>query len=406
MTQMRARYLVAVLMFLAFSACTPQGPLVSTKSPVPASQSPSAGASSSPSPSPSSHPLVNGPGSWRRGPDLLVARSAFTATLLGNGKVLVAGGQTSPSANTAAAELIDPATNTAAAATSMGVARSGHTATLLGSGKVLVAGGIDAPSGKVLASSEIYDPSTNVWSPAASMSEARMNSASVLLKDGRVLVIGGSSTWESVAGPFNAEVYDPGANAWTSYRDDDRPYGVTATLLLDGRVLVNGGWAVVGPRTADFFDPANGGAMTSGQHLLPMNRNWAHAALLPDGGVIFIGGQSNSLPGGALNSTDLFAIGDSWTVGPAMTVGHCHDTATTLASGAILVAGGRCGASDSIAVAELFDPNTRQWVTAASLLQPTGNGSAVLLSDRRVLVAGGQTTGGTVTNLTELYTPA
>jgi hypothetical protein len=391
---------VAIFGAAVLSACTPNTPVVSSHSPTPAS--PSAGAAPNASPSPA---LVKGPGVWIQGPAMLVARAAFTATLLPSGKVLLAGGETSPAANTATAELLDPVTNTVAAAAPMSVARSGHTATLLDSGKVLVAGGIAAPTGAALASSEIYDPVTNTWSAAAAMAAARTDHAAVRLKDGRVMVLGGSFGFQTNAGPLDDELYDPLTNTWTAFRDDNRPNGVTATLLDDGRVLVLGGWAVVGPRTGDFFDPTTGG-MVFGRNLSPTNRDWATAARLPNGGVIVVGGQTNGSAGGALNTTDVMGGGDSWIVGPAMRVGHCHNTLTTLAKGVILVAGGRCGSSDSIAVAELYDPNMHTWQLAANLLQPIGSGSGLLLSDGRALVAGGQTAGGAIVTTTEIYTPS
>ena len=335
---------------------------------------------------------------------MLVPRTAFTATLLLNGKVLLAGGQTSDTANTTTAELFDPVTATTSVAASMSGPRSGHTATLLETGKVLVTGGITRPNGQVLASSEIYDPVSNMWSRAAAMTQPRINHAALRLQDGRVLVVGGSTASGPSNGPLDLEVYDPQADAWTSYRDDNRPNGVTAVLLSDGRVLIVGGWAVVGPRTAEFFDPAAGGGVVSGRVMVPYNRDWATAALLPDGGVIVAGGRTNGdLAAGALNTTDLYEPGDTWIAGPAMRVGHCHNTLTTLANGVLLIAGGRCGAAESIAVAELYDPNVKTWAPATSLLDRVGFHSAVLLKDGRVLVAGGQSAGGVITASTEVY---
>src|SRR6266513_6182385 len=92
---------------------------------------------------------------------LATARTNTTATLLPNGKVLVAGG-TNIDSNLASAELYDPASGSWTATGSLGTARQGHTATLLPNGKVLVAGG--GSSNGILTSAELYDPASGTWS--------------------------------------------------------------------------------------------------------------------------------------------------------------------------------------------------------------------------------------------------
>src|SRR5262249_4102017 len=76
-------------------------------------------------------------------------------------------------------------------AASMASSRMGHTATLLGNGKVLVAGGTNGTS--PVASAELYDPATNTWSAAAPMSAARQYHTATLLPNGKVLVAGGTN---------------------------------------------------------------------------------------------------------------------------------------------------------------------------------------------------------------------
>src|SRR5207245_1551909 len=99
----------------------------------------------------------------------------------------------------------------------MKTARDYHTATLLRNGKVLVAGGYTGPLGSVvLASTELYDPVTNRWSEAAPMLVPHASHTAALLPDGRVLVASGRSSGGDTT---EAETYDPATNAWSSARN-------------------------------------------------------------------------------------------------------------------------------------------------------------------------------------------
>ncbi len=103
-------------------------------------------------------PCAAAPGEWENTGSLARPRAYQTATLLPNGKVLVAGGWDSPLHPIASAELYDPASGTWTTTASLARGRYSHTATLLPNGKVLVAGGDTDRQGVYLATAELYDP--------------------------------------------------------------------------------------------------------------------------------------------------------------------------------------------------------------------------------------------------------
>src|SRR5579859_346272 len=92
---------------------------------------------------------------------------------------------------------------------SLNIGRSGHTATLLPNGKVLVAGGENDVD--LIAEAEIYDPATGTWRFTGPMNLARTFHTATLLPNGKVLVAGGNN-YGSLT---NAELYDPASETWT-----------------------------------------------------------------------------------------------------------------------------------------------------------------------------------------------
>jgi hypothetical protein len=172
-----------------------------------------------------------------------------TATVLQDGRVLVAGGEVDGNSSSAAAELYDPATGRWTPTRKMFAKRRGHVATLLADGRVLVTGGwsYSEPPPEF---GEIYDPSSATWTKTRPMTRWRFSPSATLLGDGRVLVTGGYSSGGGVT--RHAEIYDPAADRWTATRNMAETPG-PATSLADGRVLV-----MHEGRAPEVFDPATG----------------------------------------------------------------------------------------------------------------------------------------------------
>jgi hypothetical protein len=129
----------------------------------------------------------------------------------------------------------------------MAAARANHTATLLPNGKVLVAGGRNGSSvNQGIASAELYDPVSGTWTTTGTMTWKRQRHTATLLPNGKVLVTGG---WSGVLYPTRAELYDPAAGIWVTMWALNTPREIhTATLLTDGNVLIAGGF---GPPSGD-----------------------------------------------------------------------------------------------------------------------------------------------------------
>ncbi|CAF1251973.1 unnamed protein product [Adineta steineri] len=113
-----------------------------------------------------------------------------------------------------------------------------HTASVLANGKVLVAGGTDSSGSSN--STELYDPSTGVWSTTNSMNYARFRHTASLLTNGKVLVASGSGS----SGSLNStELYDPLTGFWTTTGSINiARYFHTASVLTNGKVLVVDGY--------------------------------------------------------------------------------------------------------------------------------------------------------------------
>lgn len=323
-------------------------------------------------------------------------------SVLANGKVLVAAGNGPVCcyAQIASAELYDPVAGTFAPTGSMNFARSAYSSTVLLNGQALFVGG--AGGG---ATAELYDPSSGTFSLTGSMSTPRSGFGLALLSSGKVLVVGGDNGGNCVTP--TAELYDPAPGTFAVTGNTIAPcrQSSSVTTLQNGKVLVTGGGS--GPPTfstlqsAELYDPSSGTFAATGAMTVP--RNGHTATLLANGKVLIAGG--NVTGGGTWSSAELYdpVSGTFSPTGSMATTRTIHE-AVLLPSGLVLVIGGAGGPGFN-ATAELYDPNTGTFSSAGSMSMARAYVWSALLASGKVLVAGGATNSPPFSSA-ELFTPS
>lgn len=248
-------------------------------------------------------------GQWTLTSPMHYARENPTATLLKNGNVLIVGGY-SVDGNCCAlssAEIFDPKTGTFSTTGFMAVARRNHTATLLQDGRVLVAGGYNGLNGDSTGSGnvnapELYNRATGTFDSTGAMSSARRYPTATMLLNGKVLIVGGGDSNNTALS--SAETYKSQTSTFTLTGPMLTPRARhTATRLLNGKVLIAGGYGNGGSTiaSAELYDPVSGSFSATGSMAVARYRHTETRLL--NGDVLIAGGSDGTT---AVGSAEIY----------------------------------------------------------------------------------------------------
>jgi hypothetical protein len=275
----------------------------------------------------------------------------------------------------AAAEIFDPKTQISTQIGSLVTARTGHTATLLKDGRVLIAGGTNATG--TLASAEIFEPLTptsGFRALPAQMGAARTRQTATLLNNGKVLMAGGDSVG-------SAEIFDPATESFsvTLLSMAEPRSGHTATLFSNETVLLAGGQT----DSMEFFNSADQ-TFTLDPRKMSSIRTGQEAIALSDTRLLFFGGDT----GNTIEEFNLSA--DTLTLKGSMDAPASTATLLANGKILVLrpdMAG--IYAPDAADANPVFTAFDETLIPGTSLLQRRGNTATELPDDKRILVAGG-----------------
>ena len=306
----------------------------------------------------------------------------------------------------ATAEIYDEASGTFSPTGSMAYERVGHTVTLLNNATIIVTGGHNDFSPRPMPSAELYDIGTGTFSFTGSMNSARLGHTAVLLGNGTLFVAGG---WNVDFSAINlTETYDPVTEQFTpSDSMVDARMGHTATLLKDGTILMAGGADDFGIlSSAELCAPTLDDCYLVGAMSAP--RQYATATLLDDGQVLIAGGITDTADctGCATATAELYdTVTQTFTPIGSMHAARTGHSATILTDGKVLIAGGLNDSNTVLDSTDLYDPVKGTFTVGTKMTVGRSEHTASALADGKVLFAGGFEDTSTISDTAELYDP-
>ena len=320
--------------------------------------------------------------------DTLDCRTVFAAVKLHGGKVLIAGGDFKT------AEIYDPASGKFSLTGALSKPLTGGGAALLPSGQVLFFG--DENSGKT---AYLYNPKTGHFTRTGDLAVPREEPIATTLQNGKVLILGGTAPGGGAhASVLEAEIYDPATGVFrktgSSVAEFDW-YSLSSTRLWSGKVLVlSGGMSSV---TAQLYNPDSEKFDIIGP--VPGTRYGCNPPTLLGDGKVLLACSGDSVFDVTRKTLLYDPQSERFLSNPDMITARSDVTATLLADGKVLIAGGE-GASKrpgeipgaDLATAELYDPSTGKFSRTGDMNGPRAGHQAILLDDGRVLIVGGSFT--------------
>jgi hypothetical protein len=272
-----------------------------------------------------------------------------------------------------------------AATGNMAHARGFAPAVLLGDGSVITAGGTDGFS--FTATAERWTAGT--WAAAGSIGQAVAGQVGAQLPGGKALFAGGADALDYY---MRGDVYNP-SSGWTQTpaMTHAHAYGVAASLA-NGDVLVIGGYDGGETFTTGAVDiySAAGGTWSAGPALPGVGRYAFTATTMAGGKILVAGGDDGSMaPGSALSSVQIYTSGSGWAAAEAMKKVRVDGAAVLLKDGRILVAGGTDASGVAQNTAEVYDPSTGHWTLTGTMPVARAGLTLSVLPDGRVVAAGG-----------------